>query len=98
MNNQKSGVELIADERARHQSLGFTSEKDDHYLNGELGIAAACYATYETYAAVKAPNGSDAWPFTASSDNRDRLDRVRKLVIAGALIAADIDRELRLEA
>ena len=97
--NYKSGIELIADERRRHiDVLGFNPERDDHYLNNELAIAGCCYALDETYAKVTAPNGSDAWPLPPDEDKRQHIDHVRKLVIAGAMIAAQIDIELRKDA
>jgi hypothetical protein len=37
----------------------------------------------------------DPWPFESSADKRDKHDDVRKLEIAAALIAAEIDRRLR---
>ena len=39
-----------------------------------------------------------AWPWDEEWDKRDKHDRLRQLVIAGALIAAEIDRRLRLAA
>lgn len=38
---------------------------------------------------------TDAWPWSPEWDKRQKHDRVRRLAIAGALIAAEIDRELR---
>jgi hypothetical protein len=34
----------------------------------------------------------DPWPWDAGWDKREKHDRLRRLVIAGALIAAEIDR------
>lgn len=34
----------------------------------------------------------DPWPWPMSFDNRQQHDQLRRLVIAGALIAAEIDR------
>jgi hypothetical protein len=36
--------------------------------------------------------GGDAWPWEEDADKRKKHVRVRRLVIAGALIAAEIDR------
>ncbi|MCM0757438.1 hypothetical protein M7775_02505, partial [Sporomusa sphaeroides DSM 2875] len=42
---QPSGIELIAAERQRQISQeGWTPEHDDQHANGELALAAACYA------------------------------------------------------
>ncbi len=35
---------------------------------------------------------ADPWPWDAEWDKRDKHDRIRRLAIAGALIAAEIDR------
>lgn len=42
-------------------------------------------------------NVRDPWPWDDSWDKRDKHDRIRQLTIAGALIAAEIDRLLRKE-
>lgn len=41
------------------------------------------------------PKWQDPWPWEGSSDKRKKHDRLKSLVIAGALIAAEIDRILR---
>src|SRR5690348_10058179 len=44
----KSGIELIADERARQISgEGWTAEHDDGHKAGEIAMAAAVYASPE---------------------------------------------------
>lgn len=41
----RDGVDRIAEERARQQNkLGWTRDHDDSHDNGELALAAACYA------------------------------------------------------
>lgn len=95
-NKPKDGICLIIDERHRHVTyLEYDADRDDKYVNDELAIAAAVYAADETSARVVAPNGSDAWPLAPAADKRARLDRLQKLVICGALCAAEIDRLLR---
>jgi len=37
-------------------------------------------------------NVEDPWPWSSKWDKREKHDRKRKLIIAGALIAAEIDR------
>ncbi|HMZ12419.1 MAG TPA: hypothetical protein PKW88_17010, partial [Plasticicumulans sp.] len=37
----------------------------------------------------------DAWPFAPAQDKRGRHDTVRRLAIAGALLLAELERELR---
>jgi hypothetical protein len=80
-------VVLIAAERRRQTEVeGWTPEHDDGHRHSEMAEAAACYASL---------NGRDAeppvrWPW----DERwwKPKGRVRDLVRAGALIAAEIDR------
>lgn len=96
-----SGLELIEEERARHIKLGFDALHDSTEVEQELAIAAGLYALDGTYAQqmlenVAGPSGlpDDLWPWNDGSypDKRGQLDRVRQLTIAGALIAAEIDR------
>ncbi len=98
-----SGIGRIANERQRQIDIkGYTPEHDDEHINGEMAIAAACYAVGddETYCEVKSIDGDgmidvdgDAFPWPEhDTRNQPRIDR---LTIAGALIAAEIDRELR---
>lgn len=78
----------------------FTNEKDDRYIYGELGRAAACYILISVPTPppiVKAISRAIEllWPWDASwwkpKTKRENLVR------AGALIAAEIDRLDRLE-
>jgi hypothetical protein len=101
---EPSGVELIATERQRQiDAEGWTPDHDDLHDQGELALAAACYAI---------PDGGDAsepvrfptrslldgvtipplWPWAGRWYKRTPYDRKRELVKAGALIAAEIDR------
>lgn len=96
----KTGAELIAEERRRQIEKEGWSQWDDRqkHSGGELAIAAACYAAegtgadvvvayYRRYMEIK-----DAWPWHPEWDKRKKHDKLRRLVIAGALIAAEIDR------
>ena len=89
----KSGVDLIAEERQRQiESEGYTPEEDLNYVKGELADAAACYASLTVRdhpLSFKLPN---TWPWNRDSWKPVPNDRVRELVKAGALIAAEIDR------
>lgn len=99
-----TGVELIAEERARQISEeGWTSEHDDEHVNGELAEAAAVYAD----ASVHIGEGQNLdilhdqivdgehWPFEPEW-LRLTSDPIDSLIKAGALIAAEIDRRKRL--
>jgi hypothetical protein len=44
--SMKTGIELIAEERKRQIEVeGWTAEHDDEHTDGELALAAVCYAT-----------------------------------------------------
>lgn len=92
-----NAVDLIAAERERQVSQeGWTPAHDDEHTFGEIARAAACYAMppelRQTYRAGFNPRyiASD-WPWEASAW-KPTSDRIRELVKAGALIAAEIDR------
>ena len=92
------GSKMIADERTRQiEQEGYDEQHDQRYLSGELPIAAACYAV-EGNEGVFVSNGmgedEDAWPWGTDFDKRKKHNRLKRLVIAGALIAAEIDRIL----
>lgn len=90
-----SGTDLITEERRRQiEREGWTPEHDDEHRNGEMAISAACYAVEGTDAEVTV-HGEDAWQWGSCHDKRKKHDKLRRLAIAGALIAAEIDRELR---
>ena len=88
---------MIAKERLRQIEVeGWTAAHDDReHRSGELVAAAVLYATLWP---IKMWEGGtekwveDPWPWDTEWDKRDEHDRVRRLVIAGALIAAEIDR------
>ena len=91
------GIDLIAAERIRQMHVeGWTPEHDAKHDRGELAKAAACYAVYGTDAEV-IEQEEDAWPWSEHWDKRRKHEDIRRLSIAGALIAAEIDRILRAE-
>ena len=84
----KTGIELIAQERIRQIEVeGFDSAHDCEHTNGELAGAGACYALYFW-------SRTDAERLFPWKDwfKPSETDRIRNLVKAGALIAAEIDR------
>jgi len=89
----KTGAQLIAEERW-HQQDSYTDGHDDEHTAAELAVNAAILATFGTDAFVMGSNeGTDPWGLVGKYyDNR-----VRQLTIAGALIAAEIDRLQRAE-
>lgn len=104
----KTGVELIADERRRQiEQEGWSRERDiTEHRNGELAAAGACYAmpsnsrgyrnvieTVERMGNVCVARIPMKWPVNWHwSWWKPTPNRIRELVKAGALIAAEIDR------
>lgn len=90
---EKTGVELIAEERKRQIEIeGWTAEHDAKYVCGELTDAAVCYAIrgywrtrYDSFLKI-------VWPWDPKWWKPSQDDRIRELAKAGALIAAEIDR------
>lgn len=93
MAHELTGAELIAAERARQISVeGWTLAHDVEHTGDDLSRAAACYALpYD----LREPHGKTAqpphlWPWRI--EDWKPTDRIRDLVKAGALLAAEIDR------
>lgn len=99
----------IQQERFRQvEALGYSLERDDAYVLGELADAASCYAmTIGSRAEVAADgtcNVPDVWPwkpvaFTESSTSDDGFvdGRLADLARAGALIVAEMERIMRAQ-
>lgn len=93
---------------------GYVPGHDDEHTHGEIALAAICYAAPErVYVSRPFATGwafEDPWPWPASCDRRPHNgnvptvapdgseERVRLLAKAGAMIAAEIDRQRRLQA
>lgn len=92
---KKSGIELIAEERERQKYVeNFNTEHDKQWVNGQLANAAASYALTDTERiAVGKKNGIvETWPFSKDWWKPTPNNRIKELIKAGALIAAEIDR------
>jgi hypothetical protein len=78
----------MSDERQRQiEKEMFTASHDSMHSRGELAIVAACYAMpYRGFL------NTDHWPKTWDRRWWKPKSRMRDLVRAGALIAAEIDR------
>lgn len=88
-----SGMEIIAAERRRQvEREGWTPDHDDEHGRGELAQAAAFYSSP---AHVR---DDGLWPWERQWMKPTPSDRMRELAKAGALIAAEMDRLLRLTA
>jgi hypothetical protein len=92
------GSAMIRDERTRQVTKeGWTAEHDDAEAAGELIDAGLSYV----YAAINTGhpafiNPPKEWPWDSASW-KPSPDRIRNLVKAGALFAAEIDRLIRAE-
>jgi hypothetical protein len=105
----QSGIGRIFGERNRQMNAeGWTAEHDDEHALGELALAAVAYASpfpVKVKGPVMLPGHffstevwRDPWPWDEDCDKRKKHSRIRQLEIAGALVAAEIDRLERLEA
>lgn len=93
------GAERILAERARQIGTeDYDATHDAEHTRGELAVVAACYAVHGLKGMLEDPIGvgstmvEDAWPWDRQYDKRDQHSRERRLEIAGALIAAELDR------
>jgi hypothetical protein len=101
-----NGIELIAKERQRQiEKEGFTAEYDDRWKKSELAYAAATYAITDgdRHYRILMPKdenwkglGDVLWQWEKKWFKPTPADRIKELVKAGALIAAEIDRLQRL--
>lgn len=86
-----NGAELIAAERQRQIDVeGWTAEHDDKHGAGQLALAAVSYLLHATVGG-KSKKPPQMWPWQKKWW-KPGSNRVRRLVKAGALIAAEIDR------
>lgn len=88
----KTGVELIAKERWNQvYKNGFTKEHDSNHDEGELAKMAAAIAVMHTDAKVVSHDNEpleDDWCLFEKA----KANKIYALKVAGALIAAEIDR------
>lgn len=89
----KTGVQLISEERQRQIEIKkWTADHDDGHTDGSLVVSAAQVACDGTDAHVEDPLDRD-WGIVARHGvNGKEPDRLHMLAVAGALIAAEIDR------
>jgi len=84
----QTGIELIAKERQEQiDKHGYTPEKDKHYTKKELIHVATAILNKEP----------SFWPHSWSIEKYNKIcskPKKERLAIAGALIAAEIDRVL----
>ena len=93
----KTGIERIVEERNRQlKKHGWSQEHDDEHTDDSLAMAACHYALPDKYVSVLIDLWPGSWNF--DYDKKGHTTRIRDLEKAGALIAAEIDRLIRLEA
>lgn len=81
----------IEKERQRQiDKEGWTPSHDDGHAGGQMALSAACYA------ASSAGDDTLRFPWDGCRDKRGKHSQKRKLVIAGALIVAELERLERL--
>lgn len=92
----KTGIDIIREERQRQLEVeGWTAEHDAEHVNGELAIAAVCYALPAHLRAYRNNNFAPTpslWPWEDEYWKPSPEDRIHELAKTGALIAAEIDR------
>jgi hypothetical protein len=100
-----NGIERIAAERKRQiEEEGWTAEHDDAFAMDQLARAATCYAMPGFFAKKLLNDGLGRWvslielfwPWEKHWWKPTPENRIRELEKAGALIAAEIDRLLRI--
>ena len=91
--------EVAAERRRQLTTEGWTAEHDDGHVNGELAMAAACFAVDDHLfrAEVRPSTGYAAatsyvplWPWDDAWWKP--MDRRQNLILAAALIVAEIER------
>lgn len=88
-----AAVDVLAERRRQIESEGWTPGHDDNHESGDLAHAAACYAAGNQL--LQWFSGGTVWPFGWEFKPADPR---RKLVKAGALILAEIERLDRIDA
>lgn len=91
----------MSNERQRQiEEEKWTPEHDDEHVSGELADAAACYAMKKSFWRENSlveifPVWPETWVLLWFKKRKH--DRKRQLIIAGALIIAELERLERLE-
>lgn len=91
----QTGIELIAAERERQITAeGWSAAHDDWHTNRELVDASVAYLFADDGDPIKSHPG--VWPWDDESWKPSE-NPLRNLAKAGALIAAEMDRLMRLD-
>lgn len=94
----------ISKERQRQiEKEGYSQSHDDEHGDGSIADAAACYAATSDFlfqpVAVSEAGAriTDVWPWHPDSNKKQNHSRKRQLVMAGAMILAELERIERAE-
>lgn len=96
-------AEMMSNERQRQiEEELYTVEHDDVHNHGDLADAAACYAATPQWIFKGSKPTSykkliPLWPWDEQWYKKHKHERKRQLIIAGALIIAELERLERLE-
>lgn len=91
-------IALIEAERERQiNKEGWTPEHDNLHAEGELAVAAACYALPFVTRLNEMIIIAKLWPFAWGWWKPTPENRIKELTKAGALIVAELERFLRLQ-
>lgn len=93
-------IELIIEERARQIDKGYSLDHDYSHRPGEIAMAAASYAAPVPIFTVAFCGDGDAhqiWPWDSEEvgERMEEKGELERLIIAGALIVAEIECYLR---
>ena len=95
----KSGIGLIKEEQQRQKLEEVWPLESDEYTDGKLALVAACYAEFAILPSadrvVQAATKDRYWPW--DEEWWKPKSPLHDLVHAGALIAAEIDRLLKVD-
>ena len=83
--------EIAAERQRQIDEEGWTPEHDDEHDDGQMAMAAACYANFSGWSLKEVPPD---WPW--AKEWWKPKDKRRDLVRSGALIVAEIERLDRL--
>lgn len=90
--DRPTGIDLIAAERLRQVEVEEYDAEHDSLSDGALVDAAVSYLVADQHRTCQGTQQPPQWPFLDEDWKPTEDDRVRELVKAGALIAAEIDR------
>ncbi len=95
---EPDAIAIISEERREQlEKHGYNIQHDDLHMHGELASAAACYAIPEGQHPHHSLNRMEHWPWEDEHWKPSPEDRIKELAKAGALIAAELERHLRIQ-